>query len=621
MPSYFTSQEFSVPLRAGLTTASVHEIAVGDFNGDGKADIALTYFLFPLENRAIPIRVFVGNGQGGFSDQTSGLFPGGAPQTVHAREAVMADFNGDRRLDLFVADHGYDASPFPGFQNSLFLSSGATGLINGVSRLPALSDFSHSAEAADIDRDGDLDIYVGNSGGDPASYFLMNDGLGNFTRDTSRLPTVAGGPSNVRMTFTTEAFFDADGDGDKDLFLGAARQNGVSVLLINDGAGHFSETAARPPVPAAFIAGSDAVDAQAIDLNGDGREDLLVAYSIGSAAPQRYVQALINQGNGVLVDETALRLPAAIQGEDWAKRMLVVDVNGDGYRDILLTNNSTAPLYLNDGRGYFIHMPAGMIPGNQYDQLSAGDINGDGRLDLFAWRGTNWGGDGLEHLRVDLGRDAGISQSGTAASEGFMADNRATTIVAGAGDDVIVGGGAGDYLRGGDGNDRIAGGGGFDDTQGNMGDDTVSGGLGPDWVVGGKDNDVLYGDEDHDVLNGNLGNDICEGGDGNDVVRGGQQNDIVLGGLGDDWVSGDRDNDTITGGLGADIFHTFGEAGIDRVTDFNRAEGDRVLLDAGTTYSVAQVGADTVVTMGGGGQMILVGVQLSSLTTGWIFGA
>ena len=114
---------------------------------------------------------------------------------------------------------------------------------------------------------------------------------------------------------------------------------------------------------------------------------------------------------------------------------------------------------------------------------------------------------------------------------------------------------------------------------------------------------------------------LFRSGEGNDVVRGGQDNDIVRGGAGNDYVSGDRGSDTVTGGTGADIFHSFGEAGIDRVTDFNLAEGDRVQLDPGTQYTVSQVGSDTVIDMTGGGQMILLGVQMSTLTTGWIFGA
>ena len=75
------------------------------------------------------------------------------------------------------------------------------------------------------------------------------------------------------------------------------------------------------------------------------------------------------------------------------------------------------------------------------------------------------------------------------------------------------------------------------------------------------------------------------------------------------------------GGAGADRFHTFGEAGVDRVLDFSLAQGDRVQLDPGTQYTVSQVGADTVISMTGGGQMVLVGVQASALTDGWIFGA
>ena len=71
--------------------------------------------------------------------------------------------------------------------------------------------------------------------------------------------------------------------------------------------------------------------------------------------------------------------------------------------------------------------------------------------------------------------------------------------------------------------------------------------------------------------------------------------------------------------MNAVFAHTFGDAGIDRVTDFNAGEGDRVQLDPGTQYTLSQVGADTVVDMGGGNQMVLQNIQLSSLPAGWIF--
>ncbi|HLZ76004.1 hypothetical protein [Phenylobacterium sp.] len=178
-------------------------------------------------------------------------------------------------------------------------------------------------------------------------------------------------------------------------------------------------------------------------------------------------------------------------------------------------------------------------------------------------------------------------------------------------------------ISGGEGNDQEWGGAFHDALQGNQGDDILHGMGGDDIVVGGKDNDIQSGDDGDDVVWGNLGNDTLDGGNGNDQVRGGQGDDLISGGAGNDFISGDRGNDTETGGPGADIFHGSQDAGIDRVLDFNLAEGDRVQLDPGTTYTVSQVGADTVIDMGASNgapnQMILVGVQMSTLTGNWIF--
>jgi Ca2+-binding RTX toxin-like protein len=207
----------------------------------------------------------------------------------------------------------------------------------------------------------------------------------------------------------------------------------------------------------------------------------------------------------------------------------------------------------------------------------------------------------------------------------------ADTVFGGLGDDVIyasarsswvpVGAAMGTYLRGDEGDDYIVGGAGFDNINGNMGRDTESGGAGNDWVVGGKDDDFLSGDAGADIVNGNLGNDTCVGGLGDDSVRGGQADDMIYGGAGNDWLSGDLGNDTESGGAGADIFRVFTGDGIDRVTDFNAAEGDRVQFDPGTPYTVRQAGADTIVDLGSSSQLILVGVQIATLPAGWIFSA
>ncbi len=220
-----------------------------------------------------------------------------------------------------------------------------------------------------------------------------------------------------------------------------------------------------------------------------------------------------------------------------------------------------------------------------------------------------------------LGGFGADTLNGNASANEISGNAGNDRIFAGGGNDTIDGGAGIGYLRGEEGNDSIVGGAAFDDLHGNMGDDTAAGGGGDDWVVGGKDNDVLFGDDGADLVYGNLGSDTLDGGAGADTVRGGQGDDILNGGDGADFVSGDLGSDTMTGGAGADNFHSFTGSGIDRILDFNLAEGDRLQIDPGNTFSVAQVGGDTVITLGANDQVILVGVQMSALTDGWIFGA
>jgi Ca2+-binding RTX toxin-like protein len=123
----------------------------------------------------------------------------------------------------------------------------------------------------------------------------------------------------------------------------------------------------------------------------------------------------------------------------------------------------------------------------------------------------------------------------------------------------------------------------------------------------------------HDIVNGNLGADTIFGGAAGDTLRGGQGDDTITGGASGDWLSGDLGHNTLTGGGGADTFH--GGGGIDQITDFSLTQGDRVQLDPGVTYTASQVGADTVIHLSTGGEMVLAGVQQTSLTNGWIFNA
>lgn len=243
------------------------------------------------------------------------------------------------------------------------------------------------------------------------------------------------------------------------------------------------------------------------------------------------------------------------------------------------------------------------------------ELSSDGQLLFIDTR------DGFEV--VDLAYRQGLYRAGGAGADYIAGTERPDDLHGGAGNDTIAAGEGSNYLRGNEGADFLTGGAGFDDMHGNTGSDTLDGGAGADWVVGGQDEDRLRGGDGDDLVLGNLGADSLTGGAGNDVVRGGQANDSIDGGAGDDWISGDRGDDTIVGGSGADTIHAFWEniagGAVDRVLDFNAAEGDRVNLLEGTFHFVEQVGADTVVRMGND-QLILVGVQKASLPAGWIFG-
>ena len=136
-------------------------------------------------------------------------------------------------------------------------------------------------------------------------------------------------------------------------------------------------------------------------------------------------------------------------------------------------------------------------------------------------------------------------------------------------------------------------------------------------ISGGAGDDQLKGGRASDAINGQAGDDQIDGRAGNDSLRGGRGNDQVRGAEGADWLSGDRDDDTLTGGSGADLFHIAAGFGADLVTDFNPAEGDRVELPRGTTYTVRQVGSDAVVELPGA-RLTLRGVRAAELPAGWV---
>ena len=277
-------------------------------------------------------------------------------------------------------------------------------------------------------------------------------------------------------------------------------------------------------------------------------------------------------------------------------------------------------LMLHDSAGQTLLSNDDIISGDQPDSriVFAAPASGTYYVDAGAFAD---GYTGTYTVQVSQG---GVAQQDVATSgdDALFGKSGGDSIDALAGADTISGADGSNVLFGNDGNDSISGGTGFNKVNGNKGDDTVAGhSLVGDWLSGGQGNDSITAHGDHNVLNGNIGNDTVIGAGGGEFLRGGQGDDTIVAGSGSEWISGDRGNDTIQGGAGADTFHTFSGAGVDLVLGFSAGKGDHVQVDPGTTYTVSQVGADTVIDMGGGDQMVLRNVQLSTLPDGWIFTA
>jgi Ca2+-binding RTX toxin-like protein len=221
-----------------------------------------------------------------------------------------------------------------------------------------------------------------------------------------------------------------------------------------------------------------------------------------------------------------------------------------------------------------------------------------------------------------LGGDDQIS--GGLGNDVLQGNQGADVLYGNQGEDTMHGGQDDDIVRGGQDNDVVFGDAGNDQVFGDLGADRVDGGAGDDILWGGQGlissladlGDSLFGGAGNDYANGNAGDDTVDGGEGNDTVQGGRGDDVVFGGVGNDVVMGDIGNDTLSGGAGADRFNMQG-GGTDRIVDFSYAEGDRIILEPGATYTMAQVGADTVVTWTHG-QFTLANVQAASLGSGWI---
>jgi hypothetical protein len=262
------------------------DIEQGDLDGDGDIDLVIA-----MEFR--PNVLLFNDGHGHFTDASASRLP----EKKHDSEDIaLADFDRDGDLDIiFVSEDD--------MINEYYLNNGKGYFTDVSDRLPVEAT-SNAVVAADLDGDGDLDLVLGNEDGNK---LYLNIGKGVFTDDAAERLPVTGASEETRKVDLA----DIDGDGDLDLFFSNVRfrpgKNPANRLLVNNGKGFFTdESAVR-------LKGDNSLhsaDAQFADLNGDKSLDLIVVNVFGG-----YPQAFINDGKGSFIEQTTSYFPSRLSGE------------------------------------------------------------------------------------------------------------------------------------------------------------------------------------------------------------------------------------------------------------------------------------------------------------------
>jgi hypothetical protein len=362
--------------KAYLVPGGVDIVALGDFNGDGKLDVAVT--------------------NGGTYDMVS-ILPGTGSGTLKAAVPFgtnfgpggmgVADFDGDGKLDLVTADSG---APF-----GVTVGSISVLLSNGKDMFAARTDYSVGGEnvtgaysgiaAAALTGNGKPDLVV------PITYaypyeisILMNKGNGTFKPFVSYpLPTGA----------IAVAAGDFNNDHKPDIVVANGNGTGFITVLLNSGTGTF-------PTYTQYSINGISAGLAVGDFNKDGNLDI-----VATNGSQSTISVLLGNGTGAFPSFATYPTGSSPYG------VTVGDFNGDGWPDIAVANESsgTVSILINkaDGTGTFLpKVDYAAAGGGAPLTLAAGSFRGNGIIDLAVATNSAFGG-----IEVLLGKGDGTFQT------------------------------------------------------------------------------------------------------------------------------------------------------------------------------------------------------------------
>ena len=321
-------------------------VAVGDFNGDRKQDIATAHGSGTY-NSIGSVSIRLGDGQGGFSGSTN-VAVGSYPKSI-----AIGDFNRDGKQDIATAN--YNSATV-----SILLGDGLGGLSAATN--VAVGVRPSSVAVGDFNGDGKQDIATANNTSNTVS-IRLGDGLGGFSGTTNVV--VGSEPTSV-------AVGDFNSDGKQDIAI--ATYYAISIRL-GDGLGGFSGTND-------FLVnlGSYHTSIALVDFNGDGKQDISTTTNSGS-------RVSISLGDGLGGFSNTIYATA------YAKSQAIGDFNGDGKQDIIGVNGANMFIISDDGLGgcSVSREFLSTVTGVYYDAPVVGDFNEDGIQDIAMVRSSSLG--------------------------------------------------------------------------------------------------------------------------------------------------------------------------------------------------------------------------------------
>jgi hypothetical protein len=315
---------------------NTNQILWADIDNDGDPDLLVTTF-------EGPVRLFRNNGGWSFTDITASS---GFVQALGKRwGASFGDFNKDGYLDLYVCTYIFQPEEYAYSKlNHLYRNNG-NGTFTDVTLAAGVGDglkASFQSAWVDFDQDGWPDLYVINDFVDSNSLY-RNNGNGTFTNMAQELGLDEPGEHCMSISLS-----DFDLDGDLDLFITNTGvfplvNNARHMLLVNDGTGHFTESST--------LYGLDIFEwgwgSLWVDHDNDGYDDLYIATHRELLAPVANLFYKNDGGAGFTARPDLFPDPQMVNSHTVARG----DLNGDGYADIVVHNQDPYPplLWVNEG--------------------------------------------------------------------------------------------------------------------------------------------------------------------------------------------------------------------------------------------------------------------------------